>query len=80
MGEPHGGEEPPGRRRARRRGAAVAPERTPGWEARLGAALRAGGPDPEAERRAVTAFRAARETGPGGARTRARDDWRPGRP
>ncbi|MET7776015.1 MULTISPECIES: hypothetical protein [Streptomyces] len=33
--------------------------------------------DPEAEGRAVAAYRAAREDGAHGARTRRRDDWRP---
>ncbi|GAA2383606.1 hypothetical protein [Streptomyces coeruleofuscus] len=42
----------------------------------LVAALLAGDPDPEAERRAVAAFRTARDTGEHRARTRYRDDWR----
>ncbi|MFF7788724.1 hypothetical protein [Streptomyces sp. NPDC007991] len=42
----------------------------------LAAALRAGDPGPEAERRAVAAFRTARDTGAHRARTRHRDDWR----
>uniref|UniRef100_J2A1W8 Uncharacterized protein n=1 Tax=Streptomyces auratus AGR0001 TaxID=1160718 RepID=J2A1W8_9ACTN len=47
-------------------------------EAMLGAALRADRPDPEAERRALAAFRAAAHgAGAHRARTRRRDDWRP---
>lgn len=44
------------------------------------AAVRTAPADPEAEGRAVAAYRAARERGAHGARTRRRDDWRrPGR-
>ncbi|WP_217253322.1 hypothetical protein [Streptomyces sp. AC602_WCS936] len=51
---------------------------TPGTEALLAAALRRDHVDAEGERRAVAAFRTARETEPGrAARTRRRDDWRP---
>lgn len=46
-------------------------------EAALGAALLGGKEDGEAERRAVDAFRVARDTGAHRARTRRRDDWRP---
>ncbi|CAL9443935.1 hypothetical protein SUDANB6_02298 [Streptomyces sp. enrichment culture] len=47
-------------------------------EALLSAALRAGGDDAGGERRAVAAFRAARDAGAHrAARTRRRDDWRP---
>ncbi|MFI7016454.1 hypothetical protein [Streptomyces sp. NPDC050164] len=42
----------------------------------LAAALLAGDPGPEAERRAVAAFRTARDAGAHRARTRHRDDWR----
>jgi hypothetical protein len=42
----------------------------------LAAALLAGDPGPEAERRAVAAFRTARDAGAHRARTRRRDDWR----
>ncbi|MFI9807798.1 hypothetical protein ACIHEJ_26120 [Streptomyces sp. NPDC052301] len=49
-------------------------------EVRFGAALRADGVDPEAERRALAAFRTAREAGAHRARTRSRDDWRPAAP
>ncbi|AYN39763.1 hypothetical protein D9753_13480 [Streptomyces dangxiongensis] len=88
MGERHSGEGPPGRRSAHpRAGATVSvPEPTdvprpdPGFETRFRAALRTDGVDPEAEHGAVAAFRAARAAGAHDARTRARDDWRPGRP
>ncbi|MCK8434492.1 hypothetical protein G3I77_16130 [Streptomyces sp. D2-8] len=43
----------------------------------LAAALRADDPGPEAEHRAVAAFRAARDAGAHRARTRHGDDWRP---
>jgi hypothetical protein len=46
-------------------------------EALLTAALRAQAGDAETEQRAVAAFRAARDAGAHGARTRRRDDWRP---
>ncbi|MFE2097898.1 hypothetical protein [Streptomyces sp. NPDC059468] len=46
-------------------------------ETMLAVALRAGDLDPEAEQRAVAAFRAARGTAARRARTRRRDDWRP---
>ncbi|MBL1081355.1 hypothetical protein JK359_05075 [Streptomyces actinomycinicus] len=86
MGERHSGEGPPGRRLAHPGGTLSAPERTgaPGavldLETRFAVALRRAEADPEAERSAVTAFRAARDAGAHDARTRARDDWRPGRP
>ncbi|MFE9447183.1 hypothetical protein [Streptomyces sp. NPDC006739] len=53
--------------------------RTPdaGLPDRLAAALRPAHIDPERERRAVAAFRAAREAGPHRARNRRRYDWRP---
>ncbi len=55
-----------------------APGDAPGTEALLAAALRGEGTDVEGERRAVAAFRAARDAEPGrAARTRRRDDWRP---
>ncbi|MFD5294091.1 hypothetical protein ACFWJU_02695 [Streptomyces mutabilis] len=51
---------------------------TPGAEALIAAALRRVHVDPEGERRAVAAFRAARDAAPArAARTRRRDDWRP---
>ncbi|MFD8214991.1 hypothetical protein ACFV2U_14950 [Streptomyces sp. NPDC059697] len=81
MGERLGGDgvPGPGRRRVHPGGAASDP-----WEVRdaatleteLGAVLRRGHLDPEAEQRALTAFRAARDTGTHRARTRRRDDWR----
>ncbi|MEU9174757.1 hypothetical protein AB0D34_44580 [Streptomyces sp. NPDC048420] len=43
----------------------------------LGAAIRGEKTEGEAERRAVDAFRAARDAGAHRARTRRRDDWRP---
>ncbi|WP_052412272.1 hypothetical protein [Streptomyces mutabilis] len=50
----------------------------PATEALLAAALRRDHVDPEGERRAVAAFRAARDAAPArAARTRRRDDWRP---
>ncbi|MFF0790044.1 hypothetical protein [Streptomyces spiralis] len=50
---------------------------TAALEAALAAAIRGGGQlDPEAEQRAVAAFRAARDAGAHRARTRRRDDWR----
>ncbi|AOR31724.1 hypothetical protein BFF78_12270 [Streptomyces fodineus] len=42
----------------------------------LAAAIRTDGLDPQAEQRAVAAFRVARDTGAHRARTRRRDDWR----
>ncbi|MFI2202301.1 hypothetical protein ACH47Z_16295 [Streptomyces sp. NPDC020192] len=53
---------------------------TAGLEASLAAAIRTAPVDPDAEQRAVTAFRTARDAGPHRARTRRRDDWRPRRP
>ncbi|MBW8798964.1 MAG: hypothetical protein JF597_36965 [Streptomyces sp.] len=43
----------------------------------LGTAIRADDPAPDAEQRAVAAFRAAHSAGAHRARTRRRDDWRP---
>ncbi|QFX82070.1 hypothetical protein [Streptomyces sp. SYP-A7193] len=55
-----------------------APGDAPGTEALLAEALRGRDTDAEGERRAVAAFRAARDAEPGrAARTRRRDDWRP---
>ncbi|MFI8240898.1 hypothetical protein ACIF83_27080 [Streptomyces sp. NPDC085866] len=83
MGERHSGEEP-GRRRGHPGGTVLGPapaDRVAAFEVRLGAALSPGGTssgiDPEAERRAVAAFRAARDSGAHAVRTRRRDDWRP---
>ncbi|OYP15753.1 hypothetical protein CFC35_15605 [Streptomyces sp. FBKL.4005] len=84
MGERHSGDGLSGRGRAHPHGTVAAPAGTsPGGsdlETRFGAVLRAESVDPEGERAAVAAFRAAREAGAHDARTRARDDWRPGRP
>ncbi|MEW2283736.1 hypothetical protein [Streptomyces sp. NPDC047841] len=82
MGERHSGGGPAGRRRAYPGGALATPDPggASGLETRFAAALRAGRVDAEAERGAVAAFRAARDAGAHDARTRARDDWRPGRP
>ncbi|MFF8906963.1 hypothetical protein [Streptomyces olivaceoviridis] len=82
MGERHSGGGLTGRRRAHPGGTVATPDPADasGLEARLAAALRADGVDAEAERSAVAAFRAARDAGARDARTRARDDWRPGRP
>ncbi|TVZ93431.1 hypothetical protein [Streptomyces sp. BK340] len=86
MGERHSGDEP-GRRRGHPGGTVLGPapadrtDRDPAFEALLGAALSrgaaSGAVDPEAERRAVAAFRAARDSGAHALRTRRRDDWRP---
>ncbi|GHA55711.1 hypothetical protein GCM10010330_04010 [Streptomyces tendae] len=55
-----------------------APGGVPGTEALLASALRAQEADTEGERRALAAFRAARDAEPArAARTRRRDDWRP---
>ena len=74
MGERHGDGGAPGRR--------VAHPVNPGseqaaLETRLAAAIRGRAPGTEAEAHAVAAFRAARDGGAHGARTRRRDDWRP---
>ncbi|MFD8761984.1 hypothetical protein ACFV03_23785 [Streptomyces mirabilis] len=79
MGERLGGDGVPGRRRVHPGGAASDP-----WEVReaatleteLGAVLLGGPLDPEAEQRALTAFRTAHDAGAHRARTRRRDDWR----
>ncbi|MEW2621764.1 hypothetical protein [Streptomyces sp. NPDC048106] len=81
MGEGTGGDGPPGHRRAPRGGALAPPcSGTTDVEARLRTALRAYGPDPGGEGRAVAAFRAARASGARPPRTRTRDDWRPAAP
>ncbi len=79
MGERLSGDGVPGRLRAHPGDAASGP-----WQVRdaaaletvLAAALRGGDLDPEAERQALAAFRAARAEGAHRARTRRRDDWR----
>ncbi|MFB7494178.1 hypothetical protein ACFC09_05640 [Streptomyces sp. NPDC056161] len=87
MGERHSDGGRSGRRQAHRAG--VAPERGQGQAGpdaalgeRIGTVVRrdGAGVDPEAERRAVAAFRAARGTRAHRARTRRRDDWRRSRP
>ncbi|MFJ3305892.1 hypothetical protein ACIPSA_22740 [Streptomyces sp. NPDC086549] len=50
---------------------------TAALESVLAAAMRAGDLDPQAEQRAVAAFRAAHSAGAHRARTRRRDNWRP---
>ncbi|AOR32479.1 hypothetical protein BFF78_16665 [Streptomyces fodineus] len=86
MGERHSGDGPFGRRHVHPGGTLSAPDHTDGgrtgsgFEARLGAVLREGTVDAEAERRAVAAFRAAQATGAPRPRTRRRDDWRPAAP
>lgn len=47
--------------------------------ARLGDAVRGGSPGADGERRALAAYREAREAGALAAAPRRRDDWRPGR-
>ncbi|MDH6516938.1 hypothetical protein M2163_006081 [Streptomyces sp. SAI-135] len=85
MGDERNGEAP-GRRRARPEETVRGREQSYGPESRyddsplealLAAALRGGKAEDEAERRAVAAFRAARDAGTHRARTRRRDDWRP---
>jgi hypothetical protein len=79
MGERLSGDGVPDRRRVHPGGAASDP-----WEVRdattleteLSAVLLEGHLDPEAEQRALTAFRTARDAGAHQARTRRRDDWR----
>ncbi|MGW1050077.1 hypothetical protein [Streptomyces sp. NPDC002521] len=88
MGERHSGDGPFGRWHGHPGGTLSAPDHVDGYghltasgcEAWLAAALRVGGVDAEAERRAVAAFRAAREPRVSAARTRRRDDWRPAVP
>jgi hypothetical protein len=74
MGEWQSGGGPRGRRRVH---PGVAVPEDAGLAALLGAALREGVVDAEAEKRAVAAFREARDAGTHVARTRRRDDWRP---
>ncbi|MFE1308454.1 hypothetical protein [Streptomyces sp. NPDC058755] len=85
MGERMSGGAVPGRRHVHPGGAASGPQDvrdSAALETMLAAALRTGDLDPEAEQRAVAAFRAAHGTAAHGtaahrARTRRRDDWRP---
>ncbi len=86
MGERHGDGGCPDRRVARPGNGwaksdgstAAGPRNAPTLESLLAAALRADTLDPDAENRALAAFRAARDAGTHEARTRRRDDWRPG--
>ncbi|GHE08165.1 hypothetical protein [Streptomyces alanosinicus] len=79
MGERLSGDGVPGRHHAQPGGAV-----SDSWDVRdvatletaLAAAIRQADLDPQAERRAVAAFRAARAANPHRARTRRRDDWR----
>ncbi|MCT9140317.1 hypothetical protein [Streptomyces violarus] len=79
MGDRLSGDGVPGRRRVHP-GDAVTGPWGPGDDTALhtalAAALLADDPGPEAERRAVAAFRTARDAGAHRARTRHRDDWR----
>ena len=80
MGERQSGGSGPGRRRVHPGvGVSGAGEQGGGAEVEvlLAAAIRSGDPDGEGERRALVAFRAARDAGAHLARTRRRDDWRP---
>ncbi|MER6129114.1 hypothetical protein ABT173_42465 [Streptomyces sp. NPDC001795] len=80
MGERLSGDGVPGRRRVHPGGAMSGPwdeRHDAALETALAAVMRGGDLDPEAEQRAVAAFRAARDAGTHRARTRRRDDWRP---
>ncbi|KUO21669.1 hypothetical protein [Streptomyces dysideae] len=84
MGERQSGGGMPGRRHVRPGGTASGHSAgargvldDAALEALLAAAIRVEGVDAEGERRAVAAFRAAREAGVHQARARRRDDWRP---
>ncbi|MGP4083516.1 hypothetical protein [Streptomyces sp. KR55] len=82
MGERQSGGGVPGRRRVHPGGAASGHRGAldePGLEAVLAAAMRRDGVEAEGERRAVAAFRAARDADAHKARTRRQDDWRPRR-
>jgi hypothetical protein len=80
MGERLSGDGVPGRRRAQPGAALSGPADVHDGDALetvLAAAIRAGDLAPEAEHRAVAAFRAAHAGGAHRVRTRRRDDWRP---
>ncbi|GAA3815907.1 hypothetical protein GCM10022403_056770 [Streptomyces coacervatus] len=80
MGERQSHGSPRGRRRVHPDGSVAGAEvgsAGPVLELLLAAAMREDALDAEGERRAVAAFRAARDAGVHGARTRRRDDWRP---
>ncbi|MGH1554294.1 hypothetical protein ACRAWF_27210 [Streptomyces sp. L7] len=79
MGERLSGDGVPGRQRVHPGGAASGSwdERdTAGLESTLDAVIRGRDLDPEAEQRALVAFRTTRNPGTHRARTRRRDDWR----
>ncbi|MFD8378764.1 hypothetical protein ACFV2X_09510 [Streptomyces sp. NPDC059679] len=79
MGERPSDDGVPGRR-VHPSGAASEPRDVrgdPALETALASVIRGDDLDPEAEQRAVAAFRAARSAGAHRARTRRRDDWRP---
>ncbi|MFC3573622.1 hypothetical protein ACFOZ0_10140 [Streptomyces yaanensis] len=79
MGEQLSGDGVSGRRRGHPGDAVSDPwnvRETAALETVLAAVIRGGDLDPEAEQRAVAAFRAARHAGVHRARTRRRDDWR----
>ncbi|MFR9796311.1 hypothetical protein ACL02U_10465 [Streptomyces sp. MS06] len=80
MGERLSGHGIPGRRRAQPddAGPGVVQDHA-GLEALIASAMRRDTGDAGAERRAVAAFREARESGAHRTRTRRRDDWRPER-
>ncbi|MFJ9907133.1 hypothetical protein ACIRVK_30310 [Streptomyces sp. NPDC101152] len=80
MGERQGEGGGPGRRRVHHGGTVSGPGPRPDGpdlHVLLADALRPGAVDSEGERRAVAAFRDARDAGTYRARTRRRDDWRP---
>ncbi|MFI6492290.1 hypothetical protein [Streptomyces sp. NPDC050564] len=80
MGERLSGDGVMGRRRVHPGGAVSGPRdarAAAALESVLAAVLRVGDLDPEAEQRAVAAFRTAHTAGAHRARTRRRDDWRP---
>ena len=80
MGERQGEGGGPGRRRVHHGGTVSGPGPRadgPDLHLLLADALRSGAVDGEGERRAVEAFRVARDAGTHRARTRRRDDWRP---
>ncbi|WP_217554192.1 hypothetical protein [Streptomyces sp. GbtcB6] len=80
MGERHSDDVGRGRRRAHPGGKAPGPGSGPAGpqlEALLATVIREDDVDTEGERRALAAFRTARDTGAHRARPRRRDDWRP---
>ncbi|GGN56318.1 hypothetical protein GCM10011579_017220 [Streptomyces albiflavescens] len=80
MGERLSGDGALGRRRVHPGGTVSGPRDVrddAALESALAAVIRGGDLDPEAEQRAVAAFRTAHAAGAHRARTRRRDDWRP---